>query len=341
MKIPLSKILIIGSLSHSVFASSGDRSADFTQCVDICKAEQCGTESQYFAPLSLRLTRWSCTDDCKYQCMHQITDRDLKNGKPVQQYYGKWPFWRFAGMQEPASVAFSLLNIWAHARGASKVRKRVSETHPMRSYYLAWSMVSVNAWIWSSVFHTRDLPITEKLDYFSAALAIMYALYYAIIRLFHLYPLPQPTRLTLTARPTKSLTQRILAATCILSYIAHVSYLSLLPRFDYTYNVAFNLVLGLTHNALWAIYSLPASMSLIQRFPSRSKSYRPRFASKAAWFVVLTTGATALELFDFPPWAGIIDAHALWHLSTAPIALMWYDFLVEDSLDTSWREQKA
>jgi hypothetical protein len=186
-----------------------------------------------------------------------------------------------------------------------------------------------------------DLPLTEKLDYFSAALAIMYALYYTTIRLFHIYPFVQSSRLTLSSRPGQSLKYKLLTVICTLSYIAHVSYLSLLPRFDYTYNMAFNLGVGLLHNALWAVYSLPTSISLLRRFPSQPKSYRPKFVDKAAVFVILTTAATALELFDFPPWGRIIDAHALWHLSTVPIALKWYDFLVEDSLDISWREQKA
>ena len=146
------QFLSLGVLTSSVYASSGDRSFEFVDSVNLCKTQQCSTK---ILALPLRVTRWTCTDDCKYQCMHQITDRDLQRGKPVQQYYGKWPFWRLAGMQEPASVAFSFLNLWAHARGASKIRRRVSEHHPMKSYYLVWSMVSINAWIWSSVFHTR------------------------------------------------------------------------------------------------------------------------------------------------------------------------------------------
>jgi len=144
--------LSLGVLTSSVYASSGDRSSEFVDCVNLCKTQQCSTN---MLSLPLRVTRWTCTDDCKYQCMHQITDRDLQSGKPVQQYHGKWPFWRLAGMQEPASVAFSFLNLWAHARGASKIRRRVSDHHPMKYYYLVWSMVSINAWVWSSVFHTR------------------------------------------------------------------------------------------------------------------------------------------------------------------------------------------
>ncbi|PPQ66028.1 hypothetical protein CVT26_010784 [Gymnopilus dilepis] len=230
--------------------------------------------------------------------------------------------------------------MWAHVKGAAKIRRRVSNNHPMRPYYLTWSVISVNAWIWSSVFHTRDLPFTEKMDYFAAALAIMYALYYTIIRLYHLYE-PQPfTRLTPLYPRTKSRKlRRWLAAACTLSYIAHVSYLTLLPRFDYTYNMAFNLTLGMLHNALWGVYALP-KLNLLKRFPSRPKTYHPNFVGKAGVFVLLTTAATGLELFDFPPWGRTIDAHALWHLVTAPIALFWYDFLVEDALDPSWREPK-
>jgi len=103
----------------------------------------------------------------------------------------------------------------------------------------------------------------------------------------------------------------------------------------------FNLVLGLTHNALWLIYSLPASMSLLRRFPSRPKSYRPAIASRAALLVALTMAATSLELFDFPPWGRTIDAHSLWHLSTVPLTGLFYDFLIEDALDDGWREVKA
>jgi len=37
-------------------------------------------------------------------------------------------------------------------------------------------------WVWSAVFHTRDLPVTEKLDYFSAAGFIVSGLMIQFIR---------------------------------------------------------------------------------------------------------------------------------------------------------------
>jgi post-GPI attachment to proteins factor 3 len=195
--------------------------------------------------------------------------------------------------------------------------------------------LSLKKW---SVSHTlSDLPITEKLDYFSAALSILYGLYYSVVRLFHIYPPPR-RRQALASSSNK--TYKIWSASCLLIYLAHVSYLSILPRFDYTYNIVFNLILGLTHNILWLIYSLPASMPILRRFPFRSRSYRPAFASRAALLVALTMAATTFELFDFPPWGRKIDAHSLWHLSTAPLVILFYDFLIKDALDEGWKEER-
>lgn len=187
--------------------------------------------------------------------------------------------------------------------------------------------------------HGSDLPTTEKLDYFSAALSIGYSLYYTVIRLFHLYP--RRNMLANTSLDPKRTIRWAWALICVIIYVSHVSYLTLSPRFDYSYNITFNLTLGLTHNALWILYSLPSSLPVLRRFLSKSKTYRPSFASQAAVFVLLTTAATALELFDFPPWGRTIDAHALWHLSTAPIIPFWYNFLIADALDEGWRGGKV
>jgi hypothetical protein len=101
--------------------------------------------------------------------MHKITDRDIERGDKVQQYYGKWPFRRLAGMQEPASVAFSLMNLLFHVQGFLEVRKRIARSHPMKPYYITWSLISINAWLWSSVFHTRGQKV-----YFGAMQILSY-----------------------------------------------------------------------------------------------------------------------------------------------------------------------
>jgi len=264
-----------------------------------------------------------------------MVDEDERAGHQIKQYYGKWPFWRFAGMQEPAAVIFSLANFVPHVVGFAKVRKTLSKTHPMKGFYLTWGILGMNAWFWSAVFHARDTPITEKLDYFSAAAVILNALYWTIVRLFNLYPQPQPSKAT-TRRPRAL--WRTLQVTCLIIFACHIYYLASGPRFDYTYNTLFAVVLGLTHNGLWMLYALPSSLSALpSRFPNTPRAYRPPVANKAALFVLLTTLATSLELFDFAPWQRTVDAHALWHAVTAPIAYFWYEFLIEDALDPSWR----
>lgn len=139
-----------------VSASSGDRRPEFIECVSRCEFGRCPNLTGKLAePWSLRITRWTCRDECRYDCMHMITKLDQDYGSRIHQYFGKWPFWRLGGIQEPASVLFSLFNLWAHIQGARKIMRRLPRHHPLRSFYLTWALTSANAWIWSSVFHTR------------------------------------------------------------------------------------------------------------------------------------------------------------------------------------------
>lgn len=48
---------------------------------------------------------------------------------------------------------------------------------------------------------------------------------------------------------------------------------------------------------------------------------------KCAVFVALAVLSLCLEILDFPPFYWAIDAHALWHLVTAPITLIWYRYV--------------
>ncbi len=180
-----------------------------------------------------------------------------------------------------------------------------------------------------------DTPLTEKLDYFSAALAILYALHMTVVRLFHLHT----SAPAFPSRPRRRPLFHAWRALATVAYAAHVAYLSLAPRFDYTYNTIFNLTLGLTHNALWLLFALPGR-ALFSRFAMMPRGYRPAYVGTAALAVALTTAATALELLDFPPLGRALDAHALWHLATVPLAVMWYDFLLTDAQDAGWRGQR-
>lgn len=335
-------------LAIPTFASKGDTSMAFHECLESCAIFVCDDEHDYKLPYTLRLMQWSCPDNCKYECMMLDVDRDLEaiasgsEDVSIKQYYGKWPFHRFIGIQEPASVVFSLMNLWVHLTGGRYLLRRVRSDHPMYMYYFWYIVIGVNAWVWSAVFHMRDKPATEKLDYFSAALTILYSLYVAVIRLFRLY---QPARLHLQQPasylahrpnwlPPQHVLRQLWGALCVLLYLAHVIYLSVIPRFDYSYNVIANLIVGVLHNLLWMSYSFPFFPP--RRFEFKPQSYIPSYAWKPAALVIGMTLATSLELWDFPPWWFTIDAHSLWHLSTVPLAWWWYKFIAEDAADSGW-----
>ncbi|KAG8886729.1 hypothetical protein FRB98_001081 [Tulasnella sp. 332] len=347
MKKLLITFAILSTCILGVFASSGDTAEPFQHCLTQCVEAACTDPHKHASTQSLvlRLTRWSCEDECKYRCMHRVTDvayMGLKNDifhANVEQYYGKWPFWRFLGMQEPASVLFSLLNMLAHMEGERHLMRRIPRNHPMRSYYSLYAVLGINTWAWSALFHTRDKSFTEKLDYFSASLSIIYSLYLVVVRIFRLYRPPklylqQPIIPTSSLIPPRHILLTLWGVLCALLYLAHTLYLSILPRFDYSYNITANVTIGVIHNLLWFAYSL--SFVPLKRFDYQPKTYVPTYAWKPAAIAILITLASLLEVFDFPPWRRVIDAHSLWHLSTVPLVWFWYQFLAEDALDPGW-----
>ncbi|OAL00804.1 Per1-like protein [Phaeosphaeriaceae sp. SRC1lsM3a] len=292
-------------------ASSGDRLHEFKDCVQVCEAANCGDEPTPI-PFHRRLLLWTCPAECDYTCQHIVTHSFLStplHPRPVHQFHGKWPFYRFMGMQEPFSVIFSLFNYLAHAWGMAQLRDSIPATYTLRKYYLIFGYVGLASWAFSMIFHTRDFNVTEKLDYFAAGANVLYGLYYAPIRVF---------RLDMNEPRKKSLL-RIWTALCILLYTLHVSYLSLWS-WDYTYNMAANVVVGIIANLLWSGFSYVQYRKI-----GRTWAVWPGLC--VAWIIV----AMSMELLDFPPWRGMVDAHSLWHLGTVVPTVLWYNFLVRDA----------
>ena len=64
---------------------------------------------------------------------------------------------------------------------------------------------------------------------------------------------------------------------------------------------------------------------------------------KCGLVVMLLHGLALLELLDFPPMLWILDAHAVWHLSTIPVHFLFYRFVHSTALCTlrSFSEEKA
>jgi hypothetical protein len=248
------------------------------------------------------LLLWDCPAECDYTCQHIITDQRVAAFEEVVQFHGKWPFYRFLGMQEPFSVFFSLLNLLAHQDGLSKITSNIPASYPLRKYYVQLAYFGMASWVFSMIFHTRDFSVTEQLDYFAAGASVLYGLYYAPIRVF---------RMDLGGRKTKSIL-RAWTLLCILMYAAHVTYLKWYA-WNYTYNMAANVVVGVIQNVMWTWFSF--------------KKYKESGRAWAMWpglVVACVIMGMSLELLDFPPLWGYLDAHSLWHLATVGPTIIWY-----------------
>ncbi|XP_074892597.1 GPI-specific phospholipase A2-like PGAP3 isoform X2 [Buteo buteo] len=246
---------------------------------------------------------WTCRDDCKYECMWLTVRLYVQGGHRVPQFHGKWPFSRFLFFQEPASAFASFLNGLASFVMLLRYKAAVPPASPMYPTCVAFAWVSLNAWFWSTVFHTRDTAVTEKLDYFCASAVILHSVYLCCVRTLGLQ---RPALIS------------IFRAFLLLFLACHISYLTLV-RFDYGYNMAANAAIGLLNLAWWLRWCL---------------RNRPRLPHvwKCAAVVLLLQALALLELLDFPPLFWVLDAHALWHIGTIPLNVLFYSFLVDDSL---------
>ncbi|OLY79074.1 Protein PER1-like protein [Smittium mucronatum] len=275
-------------------ASSGDRLPIFQQCLSECQSENCGS-NQTRLPLILRLTLWDCESNCKYTCQRKITIEAEKNNQEIHQYYGKWPFIRLMGIQEPASVLFSLLNGYAHFINWKNIERNVHPLNPSRLWLKAYVIIGVWTWFWSSVFHCRDFVFTERMDYYSAGFSVLF-----------MFSIPTMYLIRDSGRhATKLLT--IVLSIC---YFCHVFYLQFI-RFSYTYNMVANAIVGLLANVSWITCA-------VQMSKTGTKDYYVPII-----LILCTDLAFGLEAFDFPPILDILDAHSLWHLATFPITILW------------------
>ena len=222
---------------------------------------------------------------------------------PVVQYHGKWPFYRILGVQEPASVIFSFLNFLAHRNGLSKIQDKIPADYPLRRYYITFSYIGLVTWLCSMAFHTRDFVLTERLDYFAAAASVLFGLYYTPIRVFRLDQRTPSIKQTLL---------RLWTLACVVLYASHILYLSLW-RWDYTYNMVANVAIGVLQNLLWTWFS-------VKNYSKLKKPWAAWPGMIVAWIVM----AMSLELLDFPPINGMVDAHSLWHLGTVGPTMWWY-----------------
>lgn len=309
-------------------ASAGDADPAYRTCVGQCEktgcvGETCFPQCKFSSdgasvdgpwymqePLYLRWKQWDCQSDCRYYCMLDREKVRASLGHAPVKYHGKWPFERLYGIQEPASVALSALNLAMHFHGWFSLfillHYKLPLTADKKTYYEyaglwhIYGLFSLNAWFWSAVFHSRDVGLTEKLDYSSAIALLGYSLILAILRSFNV----------------RVEAARVMVAAPLLAFTTtHILYLNNY-KMDYGWNMKVCVVMGVAQLLIWAIWAG------VSRHPSRWK----------IWFVVVGGGlAMLLEIYDFPPYEGFVDAHALWHATTIPLTYVWWSFVKDDA----------
>ncbi|KAI4324916.1 hypothetical protein MLD38_030358 [Melastoma candidum] len=309
-------------------ASAGDADPAYRSCVEKCEISGCVGDNCFqhceFSldglpvdgpwymqePLYLKWKQWDCHSDCRYHCMlAREEERQKLGGQPIK-YHGKWPFFRVYGIQEPVSVAFSVLNLAMHFHGWISFFILVYYKLPLRenrtTYYEytglwhIYSILAMNSCFWSVVFHSRDVEWTEKLDYSSTAALVGYSLILAVLR-------------TLNVRDEAA---RVMGAAPIFSFVAtHILYLNFYDL-SYGWNTKVCITMAVAQLLIWAIWAS------ITCHPSRWKLRA---------VVVVRLLSILLKVYDFPPYLGYIDAHAIWHATTIPVTYLWWSFVRNDA----------
>lgn len=289
-----------------ILASKGDSLPEYHFCMNKCLDNQCDYDIngwQYRnAENNPHLLSWTCLNECKYDCMWTTLEIIENRKQIIPQFHGKWPFIRFFGIQEPASTAFSILNFAMHVKMLMKFRKEVPLDSPLYWLWHIFCFVSLHAWFWSAIFHARDLPLTEFMDYAGAFSIVLITCYTMVIRIF-----VQFHRIFLLA----------VTAFFFALYMSHISYLYNSFRIDYVYNMQINLLAGTFTAFTWFFWCI-------------WNQKRQPYVWRCAVFVALTGLVTLLELIDRPPLFYIFDSHSLWHLSTAFIIPLLYRFAIND-----------
>ncbi|GFY83348.1 Per1-like family protein [Actinidia rufa] len=163
-----------------------------------------------------------------------------------------------------------------------------------------YALLAMNSWFWSAVFHSRDVDLTEKLYYSSAMALIGFSLILAILR----------------AVNVRDEAARVMVAAPLIAFATtHILYLNFY-QLDYGLNMKVCMGMGMAQLFIWAVWAG------VTCHPSRWK----------LWVVVIGGSLSPLlEIYDFPPYWGFVDAHSLWHATTIPLTYLWWSFIMDDT----------
>lgn len=307
-----------------VNSSFGDQDINFAFCVRNCYHE-CRINPKYEHILSkssirgISLVTWDSFDLCNHHCMLLVTKSRIENNLPAFKYFGHWPFIRWFGLEEPASVLFSVLNLFPHLiKFLTSIYYLLTGKYKTNNHFMSiwidiYAIVSINAWIASAIYHSKKTIWSINYDLISALLLVLIGMALSIHRVLISF--------NCNIKVIYFVNISIFAFFLIRVYFMLFSYEGV--SFDLHMKTCISVVVGTT--LLWLIW-------IFSDFYYQNpilRDYNKRICLIVQiWFIL----AAMLEIFDFPPIYLTFDAHSLWHASTILLGFLWYYFWESDHL---------
>lgn len=280
-------ILIVAT----VLSSSGDMDPMYRNCILGCDCVQEDSGEGYSVFAASMLIGYifpalNCYESCSYDCMQSITKMRISKGHSILKYYGHWPVTRHFDMEEPASAIFSMLNCLPHL---SYLLGRVCKEAENTQYYMTkWlnvlTFVSLNAWVTSTLYHSKKTTVSSRVDYASALLLLSYSLWVALRRIWAKYANPSAVSVAFTV------------------YMSIVTYRIrdiLMGNFTFQNHMIICIGISIMHVSVWLLWIL--YVYLLDR-TSFQKERRFKFTAVHSTCLVcqlLFVVAAMLEIFDF------------------------------------------
>lgn len=107
-----SSIFLMAFLLNPVKSSKGDKCRPFVVCMRECSKGCSLNEYPGKLPIYLTMFWWDCSDECKYQCMHNVTASDVRRNEHIKQFYGKVSIWQLKSCSVLLCLLYFLIIWW-------------------------------------------------------------------------------------------------------------------------------------------------------------------------------------------------------------------------------------
>jgi hypothetical protein len=180
----------------------------------------------------------------------------------------------------------------------------------MDIWLVAYSLISMNAWIASTFYHAKKTTTATKYDFISALLFILFGLFLAIRRVFSSFSYYNAQVVS------------ILFLTIVIVWIVR-SVKLLSNKINYDNHMAFCITIVISTTLLWIYWIFFVENVLFKRIENKTKKKSLYYCLFCQIYLIC---AASLEIFDFPPFFKLFDAHSLWHAATIPLGFFFFFF---------------